>query len=103
MKSGTVIYDIKPYIPYADSVPDAAGSFAQAHARDRLRVDFPQELQALIPAEKLPALIESLSEDPRPQYHDDPERIYGFLYADRDVRFRVRDGALWVVEIVEGP
>ncbi len=99
MKSGTLVYDIKPYLPYADSVPNASGSFAQAHAADRLRVVFPEELQALIPPDKLPALIESLSEDPRPQYHDDPERVYGFLYAGRDVRFRVRDGALWVVEI----
>lgn len=100
MKSGTLIYDIKPYIPYADSVPEALGGFASAHAADRLNVVFPPELQSRIPSDKLPALIESLREDPRPQYQNDPTRTYGFAYAGRDVRFRVEGDTLRVVEIV---
>ena len=101
MKNGTVIYDIKPYVPYADSVPGALGSFADAHAGDRIRVVFPDALKASIPADKLPALIEALSEDPRPAYQDDPARIYGFEYAGKDVRFRVEGGVLQVVEIAD--
>ena len=100
MKSGTLVYDIKPYIPYADSVPQALGGFASAHASDRLLVVFPPELQSKIPADKLPALVESLREDPRPQYQNDPARTYGFTYAGRDVRFRVEGDTLTVVEIV---
>jgi len=100
MMNGTPVYDIKPYIPYADNVQGALGGFADAHSRDRVNVVFPEALRGLIPAEKLPALMEALAEDPRPQYQDDPERVYGFAYAGRDVRFRVRDNILEVTEII---
>lgn len=100
MMNGTPVYDVKPYIPYADSVEGARGGFADAHREDRIEVVFPEELKARIPAGKLPALIEALAEDPRPQYQDDPDRIYGFAYAGRDVRFRVRGNILEVTEIV---
>jgi tRNA-Thr(GGU) m(6)t(6)A37 methyltransferase TsaA len=99
MKNGTLVYDIKPYIPYADSVPDARGGFADAHAQDRLPVDFPPSLRGLLPPEKLDGLIDALSLDPRPPYQDDPGRIYGFGYAGKDVRFRVEGGTVHVVEI----
>ena len=99
MKSGTVVYDIKPYIPYADSVPAACGGFADAHARDRLRVVFPDKLKDLLPADKLPGLIEALSLDPRPSYQDDPGRVYGFFYAGKDIRFRAENGIIYVVEV----
>jgi putative methyltransferase, YaeB/AF_0241 family len=99
LMDGTPIYDIKPYIPYADSVPDARGGFADAHAKDRLPVDFPPSLRGLLPPEKLDGLIEALSLDPRPPYQDDPGRIYGFGYAGKDVRFRVEGGTVHVVEI----
>ena len=99
MKSGTVIYDIKPYIPYADRVEGASGSFAEEHKGDRLNVVFPEELKKLIPESKLPALTEALSEDPRPAYQDDESRVYGFSYAGKDVRFTVKGDTLTVIEI----
>lgn len=101
MKSGTLVYDIKPYLPYADAIGNVSGSFAEAHAGDRLEVVFPDSLKAKIEPSKLDALIQALSLDPRPQYQSDPERIYGFFYAGRDVRFRVDKGILTVVEIAE--
>ena len=99
MKSGTVIYDIKPYIPYADCVEGTSGSFAEEHKGDRLNVVFPEELKKLIPESKLPALTEALSEDPRPAYQDDESRVYGFSYAGKDVRFTVKGDTLTVIEI----
>ena len=99
MKSGTVIYDIKPYIPYADCVEGASGSFAEEHKGDRLNVVFPEELKKRIPESKLPALTEALSEDPRPAYQDDESRVYGFSYAGKDVRFTVKGDTLTVIEI----
>ena len=101
MKSGSPVYDIKPYLPYADAVENASGGFAQAHAGDRLKVCIPEELKKLLPPEKLEPLYQALSLDPRPPYQRDPIRIYGFLYAGRDVRFRVKDNILTVTEIVE--
>ena len=99
MKSGTVIYDIKPYIPYADRVEGASGSFAEEHKGDRLNVVFLEKLMTLIPESKLPALTEALSEDPRPAYQDDENRVYGFSYAGKDVRFTVKGDTLTVIEI----
>lgn len=96
---GTPIYDIKPYIPYADSRPEAVGSFADEHASDSLRVDFPNELIARIPEEKRETLLGVLAQDPRPAYQDDPERIYGFLYGDLEVKFKVTDRVIKVCEI----
>ena len=80
---------------------NASGGFAQAHAGDRLKVCIPEELKKLLPPEKLEPLYQALSLDPRPPYQRDPMRIYGFLYAGRDVRFRVKDNILTVTEIVE--
>lgn len=100
MKDGTVIYDIKPYIPYADRIDGAIGSFAEEHAADRLEVIFPEVFASAFSPEKLKVLTETLSEDPRPAYQSDSDRIYGFPYAGRDVRFTVRDGILTVVQVV---
>ncbi len=96
---GTPIYDIKPYIPYADSRPDARGSFADEHASDSLKVDISDELLALIPADKRDTLIGVLSQDPRPAYQNDPERIYGFKYSGFEVKFKVSDGIIKVKSI----
>ena len=95
----TPIFDIKPYIPFADSIPDAKGGYADEHREHKLEVVFPEELKKLVPEEKLAALTESLEDDPRPSYQSDPERIYGMRYAGLDVRFRVSDGKAEVVEI----
>ena len=102
LMDGTPIYDVKPYLPYAESVPDAKGGYADAHSGDGLAVDFPPELLAAIPEGKRAALKQALSLDPRPAYQDDPERIYGFLFAGKNVRFTVAGGRLTVVEVTDG-
>ncbi len=96
MMDGTPIYDIKPYIPYTDSHPQASGGFSDDVKAIKLEVDFPEELLCLIPAEKRKALIGVLSNDPRPRYQNDAERIYGFEYAGFEVKFSVKDSTLLV-------
>lgn len=100
LMDGTPIYDIKPYLPYTDSHPDASGGFSDAVRDYRLEVVFPEKWLAMIPAELRASLFEVLAQDPRPSYQDDPTRRYGFAFAGRDVRFRVADGVLTVCEIV---
>ena len=95
---GTEIVDIKPYVPYADCHPDAVGGFSK-DGSERLEVVFSDELKSKIPENKQAALIKVLELDPRPQYQDDPERIYGFGFAGYDVRFTVNGGILTVREI----
>ena len=98
MMSGTAILDIKPYLPYADSVPGAAAGFSvQA---EPLQVDIPAHIAALFDDKQLQALREVLAYDPRPGYQDDPQRTYGFAYGKYDVRFRVTDGTVTVTEAV---
>lgn len=97
---GTPIFDIKPYLPFADSIPDAAGGFADAEAGHRLSVVFPDELAVLIPEPKRAALIECLADDPRPSYQDD-DRVYTMTYAGREVDFTVRGDTLTVVGVRE--
>lgn len=99
LMDGTPIYDIKPYLPYTDSHPDAVGGFADDHVEDRVEVVFPEELLAEIPVEKQAALMGILSQDPRPSYQNDPERIYGVAFGDKNVRFRVADGVLTVCQV----
>lgn len=98
---GTPIYDIKPYLAYTDSHPDAVGGFSDEVRDYALTVEFPQELLAKIPAEHHDALHSILRQDPRPSYQDDPQRRYGFRFAGFDVRFRVKDGVITVCEVVE--
>lgn len=100
LMDGTPIYDIKPYVPYADAHPDAAGGFTESTKQHALAVDFPAELLAQLPAEKRLPLLEALSQDPRPGYQEDPERVYGMRYAGYNIRFRVA-GDLLTVESVE--
>lgn len=96
---GTPIYDIKPYLPYVDSHPDASNGFALDEKVGRLNVDFPDELLKIIPSEKQAALIAVLAQDPRPAYQDNPERIYGIEFAGFDVKFKVENSDLKVIEI----
>ena len=98
---GTPIFDVKPYLAYTDSHPDATGGFSDAVRDYRLAVEFPPELLEKIPAEKRDALLEILAQDPRPSYQDDPARRYGFRFSGVDVRFTVQDDVLTVVEIVD--
>ena len=98
---GTPIIDIKPYLPYVDSHPDATGGFALQEKEGSLEIVFPEELLGIIPENKQDALRAVLKQDPRPQYQNDPERIYGLEFAGFDVRFRIVDNVLTVVEVVE--
>ena len=101
LMDGTPIYDIKPYLSFTDSHPDARCGFADAHVHDRLRVECSKEWLALLPEDKREALLAALALDPRPAYQDDPDTPYGFEFAGWDVHFRVRDGALTVFELIK--
>lgn len=100
LADGTPIFDIKPYLPYADSVPGAADAFADKRRGGLLQVDFPARWLEMIPEDKRAALLQVLALDARPGYQDDPARRYGFPYAGFDVRFTVAEGRLTVVEVV---
>lgn len=95
---GTPIVDIKPYVG-ADCHPDASVGFTTMNADYRLAVEIPEHLLALVPEERREALRGVLAEDPRPAYQHDPERVYGMTFAGREVRFRVADGILTVVDV----
>ena len=97
--NGTPIYDIKPYLPYVDSHPEAAGGFTDRVNQDLLKVEFPSQLMALIPAEKREALIGILAQDPRPSYQNDPERIYGLAFAGKNVKFRIAGETVQVCKV----
>ena len=103
LMDGTPIYDIKPYVTYADSHPKARSGFVDEHQWQELNVDFPQHLTSSFSAESLTALIRVLALDPRPQYQDNPDKVYGMPYEGYDVRFRVANGVLTVVELVSLP
>ncbi len=100
LRDGTPIYDIKPYLPYADSHPDAVDGFDGKRDAEPLTVVFPPELEALIPESKRAGLRQALACGPIPGYQHDPTRRYGFNFAGLDVRFRIQDRILTVVEIV---
>lgn len=99
LMDGTPIFDIKPYIPYSDSFPEALGGFTD-HARDfLLKVVFPEDLLDRVAPDTQQALIGVLSHDPRPSYQRDPERIYGLSFAGYNIRFMVKDVLLTVIDI----
>lgn len=93
---GTPIYDIKPYLPYADAIPGASGGFTDQTARRLLTVECPQELLTALPPEKREALLAVLAQDPRPSYQSDPDRVYGMAFAGAEIRFTVEGGTLTV-------
>lgn len=97
--NGTPIFDIKPYLPYADSIPDAIGGFTENLEERRLEVNFPEELLELVVIEKRNALIAVLAADPRPSYQSDSEREYGMRFAEYEVKFRVEGKKLKVTSI----
>lgn len=100
---GTPVLDVKPYVPYADSHPEALGGFAAVPAGAALAVEIPPELLERVPPERREALRGVLAQDPRPRYQEDPERIYGFGFAGLEVRFSVAGGVAAVREIREVP
>ncbi len=96
LMDGTPIFDIKPYIPYGDSHPEATGGFTDTAEDFLLQVDFPAELLNKLPADKQQAAIGVLSHDPRPSYQRQPERVYGLSFAGFDIRFTVAAKTLTV-------
>lgn len=101
LMDGTPIFDIKPYIPYSDSFPDAAGGFTDTAEDFILNVNFPSELLELLPESKRQAAIGVLSHDPRPSYQRKPNRIYGLSFAGFDIRFTVEEKTLTVCEVTK--
>ena len=99
LMDGTPIFDIKPYVPYADAHPEAVGGFTDTADAFLLDVLFPDALLAILPAEKRQAAISVLSHDPRPSYQRKPDRIYGLTFAGYDIRFTVEDSTLTVVAV----
>ena len=98
LMDGTPIFDVKPYIPYADCRPEARGGFAP-DAGETLRVEIPAQLEARVPERKREALRGVLANDPRPRYQHDPARVYAMDFAALTVRFCVRDGTVYVRDI----
>ncbi len=95
MVDGTPIFDIKPYIPYADSHPEAIGGFTDSTDFKKLSLDISEEMAGKLP-EGLRGVLEN---DPRPRYHDDPERVYGMEYGGHEVKFKVQNGILKLISI----
>ena len=101
LMNGTPIYDIKPYIPAADSHPAASGGFTDHIADHHLDVIFPEILLELSPGDRRAALKEVLANDPRPGYQNDPERVYKMPFGNQDIHFRVENGILTVCDVKE--
>ena len=100
--NGTPIYDIKPYIPYADCRPEATGGFTDHTEKRTVEVRFTDEAGKKLSSEEKSALEAVLREDPRPAYQEDPEREYAFGFAGKNIRFRVNQGVLTVDEVERG-
>ena len=101
LMDNTPIYDIKPYLPYTDSHPEAVGGFIAPLGNSLLEVDFPEQLLIMIPEERREALLSVLALDPRPSYQDDTERVYGIEFAGFDIRFTVEGTVLTVCEVIK--
>ena len=99
LMDGTPIFDIKPYVPYADAHPEASGGFTDTAGDFLLNVEFPDHLLSMLPEGKREAAVGVLSHDPRPSYQRKPGRIYGIAFAGFDIRFTVEDDTLTVVEV----
>ena len=99
LMNGTPILDIKPYLAYVDSHPEAAQGFRGQGWKRKLQVSFPPELLAKIPPEKQAGLLGVLENDPRPTYQEDAQRIYGMSFGGREIKFQVSEGTLQVIAI----
>ena len=99
MDDGTPVIDLKPYGAYTDSVPDSACGFYAEGADHRLKVVFPPEKAKMLPEDKLETLFAVLADDPRPAYNDDSDRVFGFVYAGYEIKFKVANDTLTVTDI----
>ncbi len=102
LADGTPIYDIKPYLPYVDCIPDASGGFAEEHKNHFFQVEIPDGLKAKLNESQIENITELLSLDPRPSYQNDEERIYGLAFEDLQIKFRYEDRKIIVVDIIRG-
>lgn len=100
LMDGTPIYDIKPYLPFTDAHPDARGGFSAERGLKKLEVKISSQLASHITSEEYATLSELLAQDPRPQYITQEDRVFGMPFAGKDVRFKVTDNAVEVIEIV---
>lgn len=100
LMDGTPIYDIKPYLTFTDSHPDAVGGFSDPVRERSLQVEYPAELTGQLPADKWEALLGILAHDPRPSYQHDPERVYGMAFAGKEVKFKVDGDKLTILDII---
>ena len=98
--NGTPIYDIKPYLPFVDSQPEAVGGFADTVKDDQLTVQCSEDIMEQIPQQHRQAVLDILAQDPRPHYQKDPSRIYGMEFADMEIKFRVEEKTLIVCEVI---
>ncbi len=98
---GTPIYDIKPYLPYTDSRPEAVGGFGEAHKDDAIAVVFPDGLLERFPADKRAAAVRILEQDPRAAYNKQLDYVYGLEFAGYDIQFRVENDTLTVVDVID--
>ena len=101
LMDGTPIFDIKPYVPYADCHPEASGGFTDTAGDFLLKVEFPDQLLSMLPADKREAAVGVLSHDPRPSYQRTPGRVYGLTFAGFDIRFTVEEKILTVIEVIK--
>ena len=99
MMDGTPIYDIKPYLPYVDSIPEAKGGFSEQVKEYALQVEWSEHCQSVVSEEERENLNSILSQDPRPSYQDDPDRVYGMEYAGMGIRFQIRGKQLTVIQV----
>lgn len=102
LADGTPIYDIKPYLPYVDNIPEARGGFSEEHKNDSVKVEFSENTASLLTEKELENITELLSLDPRPSYQNDEQRIYGLAFEDMQIKFRYSDGKITITEIVRG-
>ncbi|MBE5747430.1 MAG: tRNA (N6-threonylcarbamoyladenosine(37)-N6)-methyltransferase TrmO [Clostridiales bacterium] len=96
---GTPIFDIKPYLPFADCIEGATGGYASEHENDTLQVNFPEALLDKIAKGKRQGLLEALADDPRPSYQDDATRVYGMRFGEYEIKFSVSDDLLTVISV----
>ncbi len=98
---GTPIYDIKPYLPYTDSHPDARGGFGEEHKDDGIMVVFPREQKLKLPEDVFNRVLDVLKQDPRAAYNKKPDYVYGMSFAGFDIRFTVEEDILYVNDVVQ--
>ncbi|MEG2810573.1 MAG: tRNA (N6-threonylcarbamoyladenosine(37)-N6)-methyltransferase TrmO [Akkermansia sp.] len=100
LMDGTPLLDIKPYLPFSDSIPDARGGFTNATLTHHLKVCVNEDCRNILPSDQMETLIHTLELDPRPSYQDDPNRLYGFLFANWNIHFRVDGDLLQITSIL---